>query len=159
MEDHPFQEGIDGDRDAEEAAAGAGAGLRLSDCEEDNRSPKSCYGCIHWAHSRIVVVACHPGPAWTEILLLSHHFRWERLPEVLFPEDGQDLGEDGGGEIECVVRRSWISSFGRDLFRVSLAWKQSRMDLNHLSHLSHLDTPDERIRQGGKTSHSATEDV
>lgn len=59
-------EGIDVGMDE---AVGVDVESVLSGSADRSMSPKSCFGCIHWARSRIVVVACQPGPAWPESLL------------------------------------------------------------------------------------------
>ena len=72
-----------------EVVAGVDVESALFGCAGRNMSPKSCFGCIHWAHSMIVVVACQPSPAWPGTLQSSRHFLLGMLQESPSHEAGQ----------------------------------------------------------------------
>jgi hypothetical protein len=101
-------------------------------------------------------VACHWDRVSAESLLQNHRSRSAKLQAALEAGDGAVLvGDDGEDGIECAVLMNWTSD-GEVLIREKQFGTRSRMDLDRLSHGSREGTPGERIRQGGKMSHSGT---
>ena len=113
-------EGIDVGMDEEAVGVDVDAEWVLSGCADRSMSRKSCFGCIHWARSRIVAVACQSSPAWPGTLLLNLRFRSEMLQESPSHVDGQYYWEGLEGLIACAVS-SLISKCEEALCRESLA--------------------------------------